>query len=317
MIGANRNTIALKPDRSLPSSCIFRHVSNMTASRTRSVTLSTEESRDGDNVIAEQYDKKSDAYRALISLVGRDKVQAMADHYEVQPHEAIEMAIDGHILPDEAGTDPLAEYDPDMEDVTVSTDLLRSINPHQDKHRVNPDHIDSLPQSTDDKIATMVAVVRYTRADRLVDSTEVLKLCREILGYADETLERHYVPSIMEFLIPHPKNENVRFTSRAARDEALHGLLMEIPGKAEEVVKKVGQVKKSKESRSTVRAEWQDVKAEYELLMGEGLPVLSDDDEAEVVEALNEASRVVAEMEGDSVNADLYEIGVGASPETP
>ncbi|NUC71672.1 hypothetical protein HTZ84_04990 [Haloterrigena sp. SYSU A558-1] len=171
-----------------------------------SFTLSTEESRDAEEVIEEQYKNKSDGLRGLLELAANDKVQQIAEYHEVDVVEAVEMAVDGYVVPDESG-DPLGEYDPESEGVTLSTDVLREIQPMNPNHEVNPDHIDSLPQTVEAKKAVVTAIIRYD--SKQLPRDHVREMCKDVLGVQDSTIEKKdYFEDVLDNLIPHPVESN-------------------------------------------------------------------------------------------------------------
>jgi len=182
----------------------------MTAPRTRSFRFNVEfeESEvSADEYIGEQYGKYSEGYKDILSrAVDNPKLRRMCEHYDCTPGEALEMALEGHVLPKEASPDPLADYDPDSENVTLSTDLLRGIQPANPEHKVNPDHIQSLPQKTEEKQAVMVAVIRYKAVQ--IHPNQVKQDCVDMLRIREETAERQYVDDILSYFIPSPVETN-------------------------------------------------------------------------------------------------------------
>lgn len=243
------------------------------ASDNVSFTLASDASREAEEIIEEQYKNKSEGLRGLLELAANDKVHRIAEYYDVDVVEAVKMAVDGYIVPDESG-DPLEHYDPDEENVTLSKDALREVDAQNPTHKVNPDHIDSLPQKIVEKQDVLTAIIRYEVGSGVVTEQKVIDYCMDVLGVREKTVRREYLDAVWDSMYPHPRlDDDVRLASKEQQKTIVREGLLSIPEKAEKAVDD-----DSGWSVDEVLSSWQHLK-EYEDEM-----VLLSDDEYERVE---------------------------------
>lgn len=213
--------------------------------KTLTVRLDESDTENWDS-LAGKTDNRSEVIRQFIRLADSERMQAIQDDLGADdPADVLKQLMDGYALPNEGN--PFSDYDPETFVGEFETGDLMKLKEIDEEVALDPDHIEGMPKNIEDRVETLIAILRY-RHNSSVTEGDIYNVVTEFIGDSNHILETvDYPQKIMDELPQNFLRQERYFVDTEKFAEFANSNVEKFRGMVDDAM---GQMRESKENSS-------------------------------------------------------------------